>query len=141
LLRLYEDGDLDKFPERHAELFLPPQLKQFTLDNSDSFTWLADGKPVAVFGFLDIGMGVANCWATISDNVRGHGFAFTRACQRALNNWTEVNNIYLIQCLVEADNKEYQRWIELSGFYPVHTLLIHEQLMLVYEKRWHYLQS
>lgn len=141
MLRQYQEGDLDQFPVRLPDLSLPPHLVEFTLDHSDSFTYLVDGLPVAVIGFLDIGLGVANCWATISEGVRGHGIGFTRACQRALHDWTETHGIYLMQCLVESDNAEYQRWIEILGFHPVHGLFIEEKPMLVYEKRWQYLQS
>ena len=79
-------------------------------------TFVSGTRPVGCVGGQVQWPGVAQIWAVLSDDLRGHGLAVTRACRRLLARECEKYAIRRVHCLVRADNGEYLRWISLLGF-------------------------
>ena len=113
IAREYIEGDLFKMSYRKCDAVgdLTQQIKV-----CDVFTFVENGKVVAVAGFGTFWGGVKHLWAVISDDARGHGKGLTRSFIALYKQYFKEKGLHRIQATVDTDNLEYNRWAEAVGF-------------------------
>ena len=77
-----------------------------------------EGTIVAAFGCVMRYPGVADAWAVVSDDARGHGLSLTRLVRRQMHDWIKQLYVWRVTAgVVDGERSlEYARWAELLGF-------------------------
>lgn len=90
-------------------------LTESVMDSEQSFCFVVDGVPHAIFGFDRTGSrGDAIVWLLAADSVKAHRKLFLRESRRIVNAWAEeFTSLYN---WVAEDNLASLRWLEWLGF-------------------------
>ena len=75
-----------------------------------------DDQVIAVFGMKVRWAGVADVWAVVGEDARGHGLWLTRQARQLLDQFTQELALWRVGALVREDVVENRRWLEALGF-------------------------
>ncbi len=100
------------------------------------FTIIHEEQPISVCGAIELWPGVAEIWFLTTEYVDEHKTFFYRQVINLMNHVQKEMNLHRMQCTVETDFVQCQKWLEGLGF-------IIEGVMLMYgpDKKNHYRYS
>ena len=114
-VRPYQPGDIGENFHRPRDLVRP--LNNVLMAHGSFVRSIeVDEGVIAVVGMQIRWPGVADVWAVVSDDARGHGLQLTRAVKHLLKQFATELGLWRVSTLVKAGVEENQRWIEALGF-------------------------
>ena len=114
-VRPYQPGDIGDGFQRPRDLVRP--LNHVLMAHGSFVRSIeVDDTVIAVVGMQVRWPGVADVWAVVSDDARGHGIQLTRAVRRLLAQFASELGLWRVSTLVKTGVEENQRWIEALGF-------------------------
>lgn len=116
-VRYYQDGDIVEETYREGDR-VSSSNDLIVRHGTFARTVTHDGVVLGAFGCVMRYPGVADAWAVISDDARGHGLALTRLIRRQMHDWIRQLYVWRVTaCVIDGErSSEYARWVELLGF-------------------------
>jgi GNAT superfamily N-acetyltransferase len=103
-----------------AEDHVPLNIQSFDVvtDAVDARVISIDGIPVALtcLSAVEGADNTAHIRVVTTDDARGHGIAYLRACRKILNEWVTKYSYRMFVTFTLFDSVENRRWMKFFGF-------------------------
>jgi len=119
---------------------LEEKIAEYEL-NGVVFTIMYGEQPIALCGAIKLWDGVAEIWFLTTDHIEEHKTFFYREVVRLMNQVQKEQNIHRMQCTVETDFTQCQKWLEGLGFVIEGVMLMYgpdRKNHYRYAKLWHF---
>ena len=116
-MRYYQDGDIVSSTYRDGDQ-LCAMNDIIMRHGTFARTVTHDGVVLAAFGCVMRYPGVADAWAVVSEDARGHGLALTRFVKRQMHAWIRELYVWRVTAGIVVGERvhEYARWAQALGF-------------------------